>query len=233
MQYANQGTNVIDTSQTAQDDHGHGTHVAGIIAARGNNGIDVAGVGWRTRIIPVKVLNGAGRIVGVSIAQGIAWAATRCSILNLSIQGAVDDAALRSALDGAQRLGVLVVAAMGNFGWDETRPSFPAAYARTHDNVIAVGAVDRQHKRSVWSSTQSSNTGSWIGLAAPGTNIDSTSLGGGVKQKSGTSQACPHVAGTAALVRAVAPGLTAQQVITLLKNTAGPLRDGIVRLFGG
>src|SRR6185437_6906306 len=132
---------------------------------------------------------------------------------------------VRAALDGARRLGVLVVAAMGNFGWGQTKPSYPAAYAITHDNVLAVGAVDRQHQRSVWGPSSSSNTGSWIGIAAPGTNIDSLRRGGGVTTMSGTSQACPHVAGAAALVRGTAPAMTAQEVLRTITVTAQPLRD--------
>jgi thermitase len=224
-QFAGPGTNLVSPDQSAQDDHGHGTHVAGIIAGIGNNGLDIAGVAWRTKILPVKVLNSGGRAVGTSIAQGIAWAASRSSIINCSLQGSVDDISVRAALDGARRLGVLVVAAMGNFGWGQTKPSYPAAYAITHDNVLAVGAVDRQHQRSVWGPSSSSNTGSWIGIAAPGTNIDSLRRGGGVTTMSGTSQACPHVAGAAALVRGTAPAMTAQEVLRTITVTAQPLRD--------
>lgn len=224
-QFAGPGTNTISPGQSAQDDHGHGTHVAGIIAAIGNNGLDVAGVALRTKILPVKALDAGGRAVGTSIAQGIAWAASRSSVINCSLQGSIDDISVRAAIDGARRLGVVVVAAMGNFGWGQTRPSYPAAYASTHDNVLAVGAVDRQHVRSVWGPSSSSNTGSWIGIAAPGTNIDSLRRGGGVTTMSGTSQACPHVAGAAALIRAAYPAMTPQEVLSAITGTAQPLRD--------
>jgi subtilisin family serine protease len=137
----------------------------------------------------------------------------------------VDDLAMRTAIEYARGLGVLVVTAMGNFGWGEDQPSYPAAYARDLDNVLAVGAVDRAHRRSVWSSTGSSNTGSWIGVVAPGTNIVSLKLGGGTVDKSGTSMACPHVSGAAALLRSQAPQLSPAQVIAVLRSSAGALRD--------
>jgi subtilisin family serine protease len=219
------GVNVLSAATSAQDDQGHGTHVAGIIAAAGDNTQDTAGMTWRCTILPVKALNSAGRAVGTSIAQGIAWAARNAAIVNCSLQGSVDDLAMRAAIDDAQQRGVLVVAAMGNFGWDESKPSFPAAYARDHDTVLAVGAVDKAHRRSVWSATQSSNTGSWIGIAAPGTDIVSLRNGGGTQTMSGTSQACPHVAGAAGLLRSADPSMDAWQLSAALRDTAGALRD--------
>ncbi len=219
------GWNAITSGAQPQDDHGHGTHVSGTIGAIGNNGTQVAGVTWQCRLLPVKVLDATGHSVGASIAQGIAWAATRCWIINCSLQGPVDDLAMRAAILGARSRGVLVVAAMGNFGWTETKPSYPAAYAKDIDNVLAVGAVDQAHRRSVWSATKSSNTGSWIGIAAPGTQILSTALGGGTINMSGTSMASPHVAGVAGLVWSTNDKISAQQVISTLEATATALQD--------
>jgi membrane-anchored mycosin MYCP len=137
----------------------------------------------------------------------------------------VNDLTLRASMAAAQRRGVIVCAAMGNYGLTETQPSYPARYAADFDNVIAVGAVDKNHQRSIWSSSQSSNTGSWIGVAAPGTNILSTKSGGGTKLDSGTSMACPHVAGLAALIWSVTQSIGAKGVIDTIKSTATPLRD--------
>jgi subtilisin family serine protease len=219
------GWNALAPGEPPEDGQGHGTHVAGIIAANANNAADTAGVAWGCTILPVRVLTDAGRSVGVSVAQGIVWAAHNAKIINCSLQGPVDDLAIRTAIDFARTRGVLVVAAMGNSGWSESQPSYPAAYARAFDNVLAVGAVDKAHRRSVWSSTESSNTGSWIGVVAPGTNIVSLRAGGGTVSKSGTSMACPHVAGAAALLRSRAPQLTPAQIIAVLRGTAGALRD--------
>ena len=206
------GASFIPGAATAQDDHGHGTHVAGIVAATGNNTQDIAGIAWGCRILPVKVFASGGFASGASIAAGIFYAASRCQVMNCSIQGRVDDFAARIAVGIAVAQGTLVVAAMGNFGWTESTPSYPAAYP----GVFAVGAVDSNHHRSVWSATQSSNQGSWIDVAAPGTNIVSLLLTGGVTTKSGTSQAAPHVSGVLALLLSsppTAPGVSATDAI--------------------
>jgi subtilisin family serine protease len=141
--------------------------------------------------------------------------------MNCSIQGRIDDFATRLAVGYAVGLGVTVVAAMGNFGWTQSTPSYPAAYP----GVFAVGAVDSNHRRSIWSATQSSNQGSWISVAAPGTNIASLRRTGGVIYMSGTSQAAPNVSGVLALLLSsppTAPGVTAMAAITA---TCDPLRD--------
>jgi subtilisin family serine protease len=220
-----QGFNFVSPGSQPQDDFGHGTHVGGTIGAIGNNGNQVAGVTWRCRLLPVKALDSTGHVVGISVAQAIAWATPRCWIINLSLQGLVNDLTLRAAIWGAWNRGVIVCAAMGNYGWDETHPSYPAAYAASYENVIAVGAVDASHRRSVWSATQSSNTGSWIGVVAPGTNILSTANGGGTTTMGGTSMACPHVAGLAALIWSTTQSIGAKGVIDTIKSTATPLRD--------
>ena len=119
------GASFIPGIATAQDDHGHGTHVAGIIAATGNNTQDIAGIAWGCRILPVKVFASGGFASGASIAAGIFYAASRCQVMNCSIQGRVDDFATRIAVGIAVVRGTLVVAAMGNFGWTETTPSYP------------------------------------------------------------------------------------------------------------
>ncbi len=215
------GASFIPGAATAQDDHGHGTHVAGIVAATGNNTQDIAGIAWGCRILPVKVFASGGFASGASIAAGIFYASSRCQVMNCSIQGRVDDFAARIAVGIAVARGTLVVAAMGNFGWTESTPSYPAAYP----GVVAVGAVDSNHHRSVWSATQSSNQGSWIDVAAPGTNIVSLLLTGGVTTKSGTSQAAPHVSGVLALLLSsppTAPGVSATDAMT---STCDPLRD--------
>jgi len=216
------GKSFIPGAATAQDDNGHGTHVAGTIAALGNNTTNVAGIAWGCWILPVKVLAAGGFAAGASVAQGIAWAsAQKARIMNLSIQTSVDDLAMRIAVASAIANGVLVVAAMGNHGWTETTPSYPAAYP----GVLAVGAHDQNHKRSIWSSTESSNQGSWITVVAPGTNILSLRNGGGTTSKSGTSMASPHVAGIAALLASAKPSLTASDILNAIYQSALVLQD--------
>ncbi len=208
----------------AQDEVGHGTHVAGTISCLTNNGVGVAGVNWTTRLMPVRVLARArqvatGRISGfgssANIAAGIRWAADHgAQVINMSLGGYSNTNVEREAVAYAVARGVVVVAAMGN---DNTAsPSYPAAYP----DVIAVGATDSADHRASFS-----NTGSWIDVAGPGVQVQSTYWDNTYASLSGTSMATPHVAGVAALILSVAPGTSAAQVGNILRTTAKPLRD--------
>jgi len=209
---------------TAQDEHGHGTHVAGTVCSLSNNAAGVAGVCWNVRLMPVKVLarirntttnqvRGTGS--AAHIAAGIRWAADHgARVMNLSLGGYTDTTVEREAIAYAVSRGVVVVAAMAN---DNTvSPAYPAAYP----GVIAVGATNSSDRRATFS-----NFGPHIDVAAPGVGIDSTYWDNTYASLDGTSMASPHVAGVAALVLSRNPSLTAGQVGNILRETAKPLRD--------
>jgi thermitase len=180
-------------SPTADDVYGHGTHVAGIAAAITNNGIGVAGLGYTSTIMNVKVLGDNGVGYWSWVAQGIVWAADHgAKIINLSLGGPSGSTTVEGAINYAWSKGVVVVAAAGNYG--NSAPCYPAYYT----NCIAVAATDSRDRLAGWS-----DYGGWVDVAAPGVNIVSTyltSVNGGYRVMSGTSMASPHVAGLAALV---------------------------------
>jgi thermitase len=178
------------TSATVDDVHGHGTHVAGIAAAITNNGIGVAGLGYTSTIMNVKVLSDSGSGYYSWIVWGIAWAADNgAEVINMSLGGSSSSSALENAINYACSKGVVVVAAAGNNG--STSPSYPACYT----NCIAVAATDAHDALPSWS-----NYGDWVDVAAPGVSIYSTLKENGYGYKSGTSMASPYVAGLAGLV---------------------------------
>ncbi len=215
------GTTFISGTTTPEDDNGHGTHVAGVIAAVINNG-GVVGVAPQAKIMPVKVLasTGSGSVSG--IINGIVWATDNgANVINLSLGASVDILALEDAVNYAYGNGVLVVASAGNCGDPATwqlngclsldATSWPAAYA----NAMAVAATDQNDNQSGFS-TQ----GSYVEIAAPGSSIFSTYLSGSYATASGTSQASPHVAGLAAAIWSRQPQLTNAQVRAAIQNTA-------------
>jgi thermitase len=178
------------TSATVDDVYGHGTHVAGIAAAITNNGIGVAGLGYTSTIMNVKVLGDSGSGYYSWIVWGIVWAVDNgAEVINMSLGGSSSSSALEEAINYAWSKGVVVVAAAGNSG--STSPSYPAYYT----NCIAVAGTDSLDRLAAWS-----NYGDWVDVAAPGVNIYSTLKDDGYGYKSGTSMASPHVAGLAGLV---------------------------------
>jgi len=185
-----QGWNMISASNDINDTQGHGTHLAGIIAAGVDNSIGIAGVAPNARILPVKVLDDTGFGTYAQVAEGITYATDMgARIINLGFSGAGSSDLLQSAVDYAISHGVLVVAASGNTGSNVI--NYPAGYP----GVVAVSAVDNNGYWAVFSSH-----GEHISLAAPGVDILSTSAGGLYRMMTGTSQAAAHVSGVAALL---------------------------------
>jgi len=224
------GFNFVNNTADATDDHGHGTHVAGTIAQSTHNGIGVAGVAFKAKIMPIKVLSarGSGSVSG--IAEGIRWAADHgAKVINMSLGGPMASSVLSKAVKYAHDKGVVVVCAAGNDG--RGKVSYPAAYP----HAIAVAATQFDE-----STTFYSNWGKEIDIAAPGGNtrvdqnndgmmdgvLQNTVVPGNTSQNDyllfmGTSMASPHVAGVAALV--VGAGVTnPDKVEQILKDTARP-----------
>ena len=203
-------------SASAADVQGHGTMVAGIIAATGNNARGVAGVAWGTRILSYKVLGDDGSGWTSDVARGIRSAADAgARVVNLSLAGtATPD--VQDAVNYARTQGVLVVAAAGNES--VSTPTYPAAF----EGVLAVAATTPTNERASFS-----NYGSWVDLSAPGSNIASTTLGDNYGLGAGTSFAAPIVSGIAALLAGTTAGSNGDQISTRLKQTATPLTSGL------
>ena len=214
------GYNALDGSTNTNDGHGHGTHVSGIAAAATDNGVGVAGAGFNSRIVPVKVLGDSGEGSFSSIIGGIRWAADHgVKVINMSLGGTVDypgeEVPLQDAVNYARERGVVVVAAAGNSG-DQTR-SYPGAL----ENVICVASTNENDARSGFSSY-----GSWVDVGAPGSNILSSVRGGGYAYYSGTSMATPLVAGEAALLFGHAGLATSPDVIRdAIQNSQDAVAD--------
>lgn len=225
--------NQCGSSHGAQNSSWHGTHVAGTIAAVTNNSRGVAGVAPDARILPVRVLGRCGGYTS-DIADAIVWAAGGtvpgvpanghpAEVINLSLGGAgACGSTMQSAINSAVGKGATLVIAAGNSNLDVANAS-PA----NCNNVIAVAASDSAGKRSIWSSSQQSNYGPLVDVAAPGSDILST-LNAGSKGPagesysaySGTSMATPHVAGVVALVQQVSnPVRTPAEIEALIKAT--------------
>lgn len=199
-----------------KDDYGHGTLISGVIAAKTNNGLGVAGIAGNSRILPVKVLDQYGNGWYSDIAAGIMYAANQgAKIINLSLGGDADSSVLRSAVDYARARGILVVAAAGNCGDTGINCNPAINYPAAYDPVLAVGASDASDLRASFS-----DYGSQMDLVAPGIDIYSTWNYGNYLTRSGTSLASPYVSGVAALLWAYDPSLSLTQLETLLSETA-------------
>ncbi len=221
------GYDFVSNDSDPADDEGHGTHVASIAAAVGNNGVGIAGMAWNARIMPVKVLDATGTGALSDVADGIRWAADNgADVINLSLGGPSSSATLEDAITYAYNQGVLVVAAAGNEYESGNPTSYPAAY----DHVLAVAATDDTDGHASYS-----NSGSYVDVAAPGGDptdsydsnpehwiIGAYWQGSGYNYAwlAGTSQAAPHVAGLAALLLSINPALSPDELETIITDTA-------------
>ncbi|WP_138753434.1 S8 family peptidase [Paenibacillus sinopodophylli] len=210
------GVNTIDGGSFA-DDNGHGTHVAGIIAAIGKNG-NVIGTAPEVNLYAVKALNGDGEGYVSDIIEGIYWCIdNHMNVINMSfgVLGSDSSATLHQAIKKAVKRGIVIVASAGNSGNSAGQIDEPASFTET----IAVAASTKANKIASFSSR-----GKGISITAPGENILSTWLNGSYKKLSGTSMASPHVAGGAALLLACRSGTRPQLVKKKLKCRSIKLR---------
>ena len=212
------------------DDYSHGTHVAGTIAAVGNNGIGVVGVCWRAKIMPLKFLGASGAGSTAEAVNAILYATKMgARIMSNSWGGGGYSQALRDAIQAADDAGVIFVAAAGNSASDnDLAAHYPSNYECK--NIIAVAATDNYDCLASFSCYGLTS----VDIAAPGVAILSTIPGGGYSSYSGTSMATPHVAGAAALAWSHAPAKTHAQIISDILNGSTPLStlDGKVAAGG-
>lgn len=183
------GWNFVDSSNLVQDYIGHGSLVAGVAAAKSNNGVGIAGVCGNCAIMPVKVSQVSGFANYSDIAAGVVYATQKgARVINISLGGYANSITLKNAINAAVSQNIVVVAGAGND--NKSDQFYPAAY----ENVIAVAGTDESDQK-----VDSSNFGDWVDVSAPGQNILSTTLGGYGSDK-GTSYAAPFVAGVAGLL---------------------------------
>jgi thermitase len=234
------GYDFVNLDGDPMDDHGHGTHVSGTIAAAMNNRTGdpaadegIVGVAPNARILAYKVCAGDGTCSDFAIQQAIAQAiADGAKVINMSLGSADASQSLSDSVQDAWNAGLVIVAAAGNDGVDNVL-FYPAAF----DNVISVAAFDEDHGRASFS-----NYGGWVDISAPGNVIMSTypmsscvvstdpGNTGCYTWLSGTSMATPHVAGAAALVWSRGDVTTNSQVVDILLRSADPIGVASVRL---
>jgi len=215
------GWDFVNNDNDPDDDNApdyHGTHVSGIIGARGNNNVGITGVCWSASIVPLKILaaNGIGSVA--SEIEAIDYAIDKgAKIINVSSGGKDFSQSEYEAIKSARDAGLLFVAAAGNDGEDnDSFPVYPASYDL--NNIVAVAATDHNDSRASWSNYGPTS----VDVAAPGVNIYSTKAGDSYQYLSGTSMAAPHVSGLAALIWAADNSLTYTQVKDRILNGVDP-----------
>src|SRR5579884_113050 len=206
------GWNVYDNNSDASDVFGHGTEVAGTLAAASNNGLGVASVCWKCWIMPVRISDPNGNTTISNIATGSTWAADHgAKVANISYI-VTDSSTVTAAASYLQSLGGVVTAAAGNYAVFDSSPDNPY--------IITVSATDSNDQLYSWS-----NTGNNIDVSAPGC-VYTTARGGGYTSACGTSFSAPIAAGVAALVMSAHPGLTPSQITYQVQHTADDLGPG-------
>ncbi len=207
------GASFVDGVEPGQDPNGHGTWMAGIVAAHTDNGVGVAGVAFaRVKVLPITVLGADGRGYDSAIVSGIVAAVDAgADVILMSFSAPGYSAVLQAAIDYAWAHDVVVVAATGNDG------SSAAAYPAADRGVIGVTATDRDDRLA-----PGSNSGPAAFMAAPGVDILTTDAGGDYRSVSGTSASAAEVAGAAGLLRAMDPGAANGVIVGRLARSAAP-----------
>lgn len=218
------GWNFFNNDNDPMDDSDHGTHVAGTIAAVGNNGVGVTGVNWSARIMGLKFMNATGTGSTSDAIAAIDYAvANGARVINASWGGPFFSTALSDAITAANAAGVLFVSAAGNNGTNnDTAPNFPASY--DIPNIISVAATDANDALPLFSNFGLTS----VDLGAPGIGILSTVRANGYASLSGTSMASPHVAGAAGLALSLDPNLTVVELKNAILNNV----DSVISLIG-
>lgn len=208
------GYNILNNKAIALDDNGHGTNIAGIIAARSNNNAGIAGIVPNAKLMPIKVLDAAGKSDSFYVGQGIRYAADNgANIIVIASGESVYTPFIAEAAEYAYNLGVLIVAATGN---KSIEINYPAALP----HVIAVGAVDRNDRYLDYS-----NYGQQIDVVAPAEGIYTTGLNNTYLATSGTSVAAPQVAALAAILMQKHPELSLKQLADLIRFSSDDVGD--------
>lgn len=211
------GWDFANNDADPSDPHGHGTHCAGTIAARGNNAIGVAGVNWSASIMPLRMIGDSGFATGYDVYRAAVYAvANGAMVLSNSYGGIAGSVLMAEAVKVAQDAGRLFVAAAGNDS--ATKAHYPGYYTKTFTNVLSVAATTDNDVLSYFS-----NRADGVDVAAPGSNILSTMPGNRYASLNGTSMATPHVAGVAALLWNAYPERTVSQLRSAIISGSDPL----------
>jgi subtilisin family serine protease len=211
------GYNAITGTGDPRDDHGHGTHCAGTIGGVGNNGVGVAGVCHRIKLMAVKFLSSGGSgslwdaVKSIQYVTKMKRAGHNILLSSNSWGGGGYYQALYDAIADAQSAGLLFVAAAGNnSNNNDSNPSYPASY--NLDSIVSVAAIDSNGNRASFSNYGATS----VDIAAPGVSIRSTWIGSAYNTISGTSMATPHISGVLALLKVRATALSASQLKSAL-----------------
>ena len=197
------GWDFVNDDNNPMDGDNHGTHCSGTIGAVGDDGVGIAGVNWTTNIMPIRFLGPNGGSWADAIASIEYATLMKADIMSNSWGGSSYSYGLYDAISAAGDAGILFVAAAGNnYSNSDQYPAYPASYDL--DNIISVAATDRNDSKASFSNWGLTH----VDLGAPGVNIYSTLRNGKYGTYSGTSMACPHVAGAAGLIKAQYPNLT-------------------------
>ncbi|PGA79653.1 alkaline serine protease [Bacillus wiedmannii] len=209
------GISFVENHPSFDDDNGHGTHLAGIIAAQ-NNDIGTTGIAPDVDLYAVKVLDSESNGKYSTVVKGIDWAIEhKINIVLMSLGGTKQSLFFEEAMNKAYEQGILLIASAGNNGYKKTDTiTYPAKF----ESVIAVGALDQDNQRGFLSSR-----GESLELMAPGVDILSTWKDGNYRLDSGTSMAAAHVAGVASLIFEKNPHLSNKQVREIMNKTSIPL----------